>query len=152
MKTFLIVALVFAVLSMFMTIAAALFATFWSISNIGSYGIAGDYATLGLLAAIAATITILVAVIVTAVAMLSKSASKTLPTVGLIFVIVTLVIAISTAVLSPLWIAGDIVRYGIGSSMPFAGPALGVMVAAMNIMAMIMLIVAMVVKPSEKGA
>jgi len=152
MKIYLTVAFVFALLSMFMTIAAAIFATFWSISNIGSFGIAGDYATLGLLAAIAGTITSLVAMIVTAVAILSTSASKTLPTVGLVFVIVTFVIAITVAVLSPLWVAGDVANYGIVSTMPFAGAALGGSVGVMSLMAMIMFIVEMVVKPSEKRA
>jgi hypothetical protein len=152
MKTFLIVAFVFALLSMFMTIAAALFATFWSISNIGSFGIAGDYATLGLLAAIAGTITSLVVMIVTAVAILSTSASKTLPTVGLVFFIVTFVIAITVAVLSPLWVTSDVVQYGIVSTMPSAGAILGGSVGVMSLIGMIMLIVAIVVKPSEKGA
>lgn len=152
MKTFLIVACVFTLVSIFMTIAAAVFATFWSISNIDYFGIAGDYATFGLLAAIAGMATSIVATIVTAITILSKPGSKTLPTVALIFVISTFVIAIAVAVLSPLWVAGDIAKYGIVSTMPFAGAALGGAVAIMSVMALIMLILDRVVKPGAESA
>jgi len=152
MKIYLIVAFVFALLSMFMTITAAIFAMYWSISNIGAFGIAGDYATLGLLAAVAGTITSLIAVIVWAMTILSTSASKTLPTVGLVFVIVTFGIAIAVAVLSPLWVVGDVVKYGITSTMPTAGAALGASVAAMSLVAMIVFIVERMVKPSAESA
>jgi hypothetical protein len=152
MKIFMIVAFVFTLLSTLMAAAAAVFAAFWSISNIASFGIAGDYATLGMLAAIAGTGTSLVAMIMTALPMLSKSAPKIAPMVALILIVVTFIIAVSTAVLSPLWMAGDVVKYGIVSTMPLAGFALGILVGAMSLMALIMMIVDRVVKPSVGSA
>jgi hypothetical protein len=149
---YLMAAFVFALLSMIMALAAAVFAAFWAISNISYFGIAGDYATFGLLAAVAGTATSLIAMIVTALAIFPKSASKTFPTLGLIFVIVTFVIAVTTAALSPFWMTADIVKYGIVSTMPLAGPTLGVMVGSMSLVALVMFVVDRVIKPGAGSA